>query len=129
MIVSMSVVSKWKRPEPARFAPYRNGWSTKDQLKQVTEMATTTVEEAVSLGYAVIEDNIERGRSYARGRNNDQTSHETPDELLQLSAKVIQLGRDFSLAYFDLVEKTLCEVMSYASRSRPSTDDESHSKQ
>jgi hypothetical protein len=124
----MSVEPKWMRPEPARFAPYRNGWSTKDQLKQVTEMATTTVEEAVNLGYAVIEDNIERGRSYARSRNKNQTSHETPDELLELSAKVIQMGRDFSLAYFDLVEKTLCEVMGYASRNRPSTDENTHSK-
>lgn len=114
----------WSRPEPERTKPYRNGWSEQPKLRDVADMATTTVEQAVSIGYDVIEDNIERGRSYARRRHHgdDPTSQDLPDDLLRLTARVVRLGRDFSMAYFDLVERTMRDL---ANRSVRTTSDTS----
>jgi hypothetical protein len=122
----MPEVPLWSRPEPKRIGPHRNGWARASHLRQVTDVAASTVEQAVTLGYQVIEDNMERGREFARKRSQSQHNHPPgPDELLQMSAKVIQLGREFSLAYFDLVEKTIFEMASIATRSKGHQADDS----
>lgn len=102
----------WSRPEPERTTPYRNGWTGGPHLREVAGMATTTVEQAVSIGYDVIEDNIERGRSYARRRHHGDphAGQDLPDDLLQLTTRLVRLGRDFSMAYFDLIERTMLDL-------------------
>jgi hypothetical protein len=76
----------------------------------------------VNLGYQVIEDNIERGKALARHRRRSENDHhdDRGDDLLDITAQFIKLGREFSYAYFDLIERTLLGVSSEASGSRGS---------
>jgi hypothetical protein len=115
----------WSRPEPERTKPYRNGWSEQPKLREVADMATTTVEQAVSIGYDIIEDNIERGRSYARRRHHadEHASQDLPDDLLKLTTRLVRMGRDFSMAYFDLIEKTVLDLATRSTRTTPDTSE------
>lgn len=119
----MTETQHWSRPEPERTTPNRNGWTDGPHLREVAGMATTTVEQAVSIGYDVIEDNIERGRSYARRRHQGDAhaGQDLPDDLLQLTAKLVRLGRDFSMAYFDLVERTMLDLSTRSVRQNSGT--------
>lgn len=119
---NMDASPSWSRNEPERQGPYRDGWSNSSHLQETSEIAATTVEHAVNLGYQVIEDNIERGKALARNRRRSENGHhdDRGDDLLDITAQFIKLGREFSYAYFDLVEKTLLGVSSPESRSRSS---------
>lgn len=88
-------------------------------------MATTTVEQAVSIGYDIIEDNIERGRSYARRRHHadEHIRQDLPDDLLKLTTRLVRMGRDFSMAYFDLIEKTVLDLATRSTRTTPDTSE------
>lgn len=115
----MSEPSNWQRDEPARQAPHRNGWANANYMNQATDVATSTVEQAVKLGYQVIEDNIERGRAFAsRYAKGDNPVSSSQDDLLQLSSKLIRLGRELTINYFDAVEKVLGEIDGIRSRQR-----------
>jgi hypothetical protein len=115
----MSESSNWHRDEPSRQAPHRNGWANTNYINQVTDVAASTVEQAVKLGYQVIEDNIERGKSFAgRYTKEDHHASSSQDDLIQLSSKLIQLGRDLTLNYFDAVEKILGEIDGIRSRQK-----------
>jgi hypothetical protein len=114
---SVEESSQWKRPEPERFGPKRNGWAKGHSLGQVSGAAGATVEKAVNLGYKVIEKNIQMGQAYARCHASEsslKSGHQ--DDVLRLCGKMIQLGREFSSLYFDAVEKVLHEVNEFATR-------------
>lgn len=112
----------WSRNEPERQGPFRDGWSNTSHLRETSESAATTVEQAVNLGYQVIEDNIERGKALARHRRRSENDDhdDRGDDLLDITAQFIKLGREFSYAYFDLIERTLLGVSNEASGSRGS---------
>ena len=112
----MTESQPWSRPEPERMEPRRDGWSSANHLQQASEVAATTVEQAVNLSYQVIEDNIARGKFFAgqRKRNadnsygsGDSNGNGASAETQDMAMRLIELGREFTNAYFDLVEQAL----------------------
>jgi len=120
----MNGSSDWTRPEPKRSGPHRNGWAKGHPVGHAKDAASTTVEQAVRLGYKVIENNIEMGKAFATRHSSERESG-TQDDLLQLCGKMLQLGRDFTSLYFDAVEQVLQEVSERKTRKVSKDDDSS----
>jgi hypothetical protein len=116
--------SDWTRPEPKRTGPHRNGWAKGHAGGHVKDVASTTVEQAVRLGYKVIENNIEMGKAFA-SRHSSERESGTQDDLIQLCGKMLQLGRDFTSLYFDALEQVLQEVSERTTRKVSKDDDSS----
>jgi hypothetical protein len=123
---TMNGSSDWTRPEPKRAGPHRNGWANGHPAGHAKDVASTTVEQAVRLGYKVIENNIEMGKAFA-GRHSSERDSGHQDDLYQLCGKMIQLGRDFTSLYFDAVEQVLQEVSERTTR-KVSKDEDSSSQ-
>lgn len=123
----MADSNHWQRPEPSRQEPHRNGWAHTNYVHEATNAASSTVQEAIHLGYRVIEDNIEQGKAFAsRYSKASGSTSSTQDELFQLSAKMIQLGREVTSTYFDALDKLLDQLDSHrSSSSRNNVEDNS----
>ncbi len=96
----MTTGERMSRPAPEREAPNR-GVPSDPAVHEV-------VAHAVRVGYEVIGDNIRQGKTAAdRITAGDYAVKDLPDELTQLSLRLLQLTRDMSATTFDLIGAVL----------------------
>jgi hypothetical protein len=96
----MTTGERMSRPTPERDAPNR-GVPADPAVHEV-------VAHAVRVGYEVIGDNIRQGKTAAdRITAGDYAVKDLPDELTQLSLRLLQLTRDMSATTFDLIGAVL----------------------
>lgn len=103
----MSDPDRITRPPPARETPFRNSWTGTGPMGGNQPPADAAVDEvvahAVRIGYQVIGENIRQGRRAAdRFSAGDYGVRDVPNDLTQLSTRLLQLTRDLSATAFDL---------------------------
>ncbi len=103
----MNDEERMRRSDPARDASIRSSWAGRANAGSNHPAPDAAVDEvvahAVRVGYQVIGENIRQGRVAAdRLRAGDYSMRELPDELGQLSRRLLQLTRDLSTTAFDL---------------------------
>ncbi len=104
----MTQSERIKRPEPERDEPIRNPWASDAAGPTDPPGSEAGVDEviahAVRLGYRVIGDNIEQGRAAAgRFSQGDYGVEDVPDDLGELAARLLHLGREMSVTAFDVM--------------------------
>ena len=95
----MNDEERMRRSDPARDASIRSSWAGRANAGSNHPAPDAAVDEvvahAVRVGYQVIGENIRQGRVAAdRLRAGDYSMRELPDELGQLSRRLLQLTRD-----------------------------------
>lgn len=107
----MTDSSHWQRAEPTRTAPHRDGWAQTTPMQGAASQAGSTVQQAVRIGYQVIEDNIEQGREAAARISKGSYGYtDAQSDILQLSNRLLQASRDLTSTYFDALESLIREA-------------------
>lgn len=111
---SASPAGRAKKPIPERTGPIRDGWTppglagAKGHHTGGHEDVGEAVAEAVRAGYRVIGENLRQGRAAAdRMAAGRYEIADAPEELTVLGNRLVQLGRELSTVWFDLVGAVL----------------------
>ncbi len=106
----MTKQERKKRQQPSRSAPKRS-FVSHGQLGAARETGTAShaagiddvIADAVSLGYRVVEEQLQQGRRAARSfRNGADSSPETQD-IMAVIERLVRVTRDATIAWLDVV--------------------------
>jgi hypothetical protein len=109
-----------RRTKPARTGPIRNAPSGEASQTRKATVATSGAEpgldvavsdavaQAVRLGYQVLAQNLEEGRTAAKQfRVGEYNVRNAPSDLNHLALRMVGLSRDLSTTTFDLLDRVL----------------------
>jgi hypothetical protein len=98
-----------KKPTSGRTGPIRDGWTPPGLAgAKGHEDVGDVVADAVRAGYRVIGENLRQGRAAAdRLAAGRYEMTDAPDDLSALGNRLVQLGRELSTVWFDLVGAVL----------------------